>query len=355
MKNLKIFFYITILILILWQIGKPLKFHYGDGIQNMIEFYEMPENSVDVLILGSSHAFENINPLVLWQNYGIASYILGGSIQPMWNTYFYLKEALKTQTPKLIILEAYTTTANYDFIDDSRIIKNTYGMKWSRDRIEAIKVSAPQKRWLEFLIPIFQEHILYASLSPADFPTLTKQKYTMNMWLGFGCNMGLNSFATPEISLANKNNFLPLSEKTEKYFRKTIELAKEHNIPIVVVKSPYAGFNENDNSIYNSAEKIANEYGVKFINYNFQYERIGLDFSCDAADYSHLNYNGNTKFSKILAQDIKQMFDIPDRRNDNLYTIWNAETQRFNEFLKANGKQKKLPHHVISSRSEHSH
>lgn len=337
MKKIKTISYILILFFVVWLVNKPLKFHYGDGIQNMIEFYDMPENSIDVLVLGSSQAFLNINPISLWQDFGIASYILGGSIQPMWNTYFYLKEALKTQKPKLVVLDAYTATINYDYIDDIRIIINTYGMKWSLDKIEAICVSSPRKRWLEFLIPIFQEHIHYANLSPADFTKLTGENHKQNIWLGFGCAMGTISFETPNINPSN--SYLELHAKTEKYFRKTIELAVSHDIPILVVKTPYADFSDHHNSIYNSVEKIVSEYDEKFINYNFQYDRIGIDFSSDVADGAHLNYTGNTKFTKILAQDIKEMFDIPDRRGNLQYDIWNNESERFKIFLKTNGAE----------------
>ena len=70
-----------------------LKVKYVDGIYSMKRFYELEDDSVDVLFLGSSHVFETYNTSVLWDEYGIASYVLGGSVQPMWNTYFYMKEA----------------------------------------------------------------------------------------------------------------------------------------------------------------------------------------------------------------------------------------------------------------------
>ena len=90
---------------------------------------------VDVLFLGSSHVFETYNTSVLWDEYGIASYVLGGSVQPMWNTYFYMKEALKTQTPELIVLDAYCCEYREEYNDYSRQIKNCYGMKPSLNKL----------------------------------------------------------------------------------------------------------------------------------------------------------------------------------------------------------------------------
>ena len=46
-------------------------------------FYDMKPDTVDVLFLGSSHAFEDINTGMLWDEHGMASFILSGSMQPM--------------------------------------------------------------------------------------------------------------------------------------------------------------------------------------------------------------------------------------------------------------------------------
>ena len=91
----------------LGQCHKVLKFKYEDGIYGMETMYRLEDNSIDVLALGSSHSFVDINPSVLYREYGIAGFDLGGSRQPFWNSYYYLKEALKTQKPEVIILEAY--------------------------------------------------------------------------------------------------------------------------------------------------------------------------------------------------------------------------------------------------------
>ena len=105
----RIICFLLILVLCLGYANSVFKVKYGDGIYDVTKFYELEDNTVDVLFLGSSHAFEDFNTGTLWDEYGMSSFILAGSVQPMWNTYFYLKEALKTQTPKLIVLEGYCT------------------------------------------------------------------------------------------------------------------------------------------------------------------------------------------------------------------------------------------------------
>ncbi len=324
-----------LLIAVLLLTNKIFKVKYGDGLYDVTKFYELPENSVDVLILGSSHAFEDFNTGTLWDGFGMSSFVLGGSVQPMWNTYYYLKEALKTQKPELIILEGYMATYTAEFIDDSRIIKNNYGLKWSADKVDSIKISSPEERWTEFMLEYVQYHTRYIELSRADFmPNQGNPIYAD--WKGFGNNMATTPLEATDVSGVVEG--VGLYEKTEEYYRKTIELAKENNIPIIIVISPYAGITEGEQQMYITAQSIAEEYDVEFLNCNLILDSIGMDFSQDAADAAHLNYKGNQKFSSYIGAYIKENYQVSDHRGDSKYATWDRgadyiEQQIYNQKL----------------------
>jgi hypothetical protein len=107
-KFLKIVSFLLVFALTITAYMTALDFKYLDSVFKFDAFYELPENSVDVLVLGSSHAYQGINTSVLWNEYGYSAFNLCGAAQPIWNTYYYLEEALKTQTPKVIILDIYS-------------------------------------------------------------------------------------------------------------------------------------------------------------------------------------------------------------------------------------------------------
>lgn len=305
---IRIVCFVLILIFVLNGVNNIFKVKYGDGIYDVTKFYELENDTVDVLILGSSHAFQNFNTGVLWNEYGMASYILGGSVQPMWNTYYYLKEALKTQTPELIILEAYMTTFLNEYSDDSRIIKNNYGLKWSVDKINSLMVSTPRERWSEFLLEYPQYHTRYIELSSEDF-LQNKGMPIFKHWKGFGCNMATTAADNVDVSHV------------------------ENEIPILVVVSPYAGIKEDAQAMYNTAEKIANEYGVEFVNCNLSYQEIGIDYMTDSADKDHLNYRGNVKFSKEIGKHIVDNYQVTDRRGNTEYQTWQESADYIEELI----------------------
>ena len=308
-----------VLILLLFWTKNVFSFKYGDGIYGMKKFYEQEEGTVDVLILGPSLAFADINTATLWSEYGISAFHLCGSIQPMWNTYYYMKEALKYQRPKVMILEASVTNMMSDYSDQSRIIKNTYGMKWSKDKLDAIRASAPREQWNEYLFEHLLYHSRYEEISRADFlPDQGSLQY--EDWKGFMCLMKTVPQEGTDVSHVKERS--ELSGKTEEYYRKTIELAKEEGIPLLIVVSPHAGISEWSQTIYNTAADIAGEYEVPFINYNLCLEEIGLDYSKYMADPMHLNYKGNQKYTRNIAKYLSQRYNLTDHRGDERYDSW---------------------------------
>lgn len=326
MKNkIKAIVISLVLLVMTNQIMSGLSFRDSDGIYGLQKYYDLPDNTVDLLVLGSSHAFQDVNTAYLFDNYGIAAYDLAGSIQPLWNTYYYLTEALKTQNPKVIVLEAYTTTLSYDYGDKSRIIKNNYGIRNPYVRYNSLKVSAEKGELDDYLFSYRQWHSRYTDVSPS----YTDKYYNKPMYqffMGFGNNYATTEYGISDIS--NNSEIVQMRSKCEEYYRKIIELAQDNNIPIIVVASPYI-VSEREQGIFNHAKQIAGEYNVPFYNYNSEeyYSKMDIDFRTDFADEGHLNYKGNVKFTEALYQDLLEIYEFEDHRGDSQYYKWEEHSK----------------------------
>ena len=68
-------------------------------------FYNEEEDTIDVLICSTSHISKSILPMELYEDYGITSYNLSTSTQPIEATYYILAEALKTQSLEVFIID----------------------------------------------------------------------------------------------------------------------------------------------------------------------------------------------------------------------------------------------------------
>lgn len=79
-----------------------------DNAFNAIEtFHQQPEQSIDVIGFGSSHMFREFVPMELYTQYGIGAYNYGCNWQRINTTALFIKDALKTQSPDLILIETY--------------------------------------------------------------------------------------------------------------------------------------------------------------------------------------------------------------------------------------------------------
>ena len=66
----------------------------------------LPENTIDVIIVGDSETYSAFNPLQMWKEQGITSYICGTHAQRLCDTFRILEESLKSQSPELVVLES---------------------------------------------------------------------------------------------------------------------------------------------------------------------------------------------------------------------------------------------------------
>lgn len=325
---LKIICFFLLLILSLGIVNNTLKLKFSSGIAHLGSFYELEPNSVDVLVIGSSHASASFCTGELWKNYGMATYVLAGPAQPLHNTYYYLKEALKYQTPKVIVLESYVTTWDMDYAEDKRVIENNFGLRWSADKLESLDVSTPGGRYSEFFLGYTQYHTRYSDLNATD---LGHPDHMYDDWKGYFCNLPVYPCEVIDVSGVNERH--EIYSKNEKYYREIIELALERDIPIVVVEAPYQVKDAIDQAKFNTAMDIANEYGVPFINFNLLVDEIGLDYSTDLCDFSHLNYKGSRKFSNYFAQNVLSDYGIPDKRGQSGYETWDRNSVYIDQMI----------------------
>ena len=327
-KNaLKIISFLLAFVLTFAGVVHVLDFKYLDSIFKVDSFYELEENTVDVLVIGSSHAYQGINTAVLWKDFGIAAFNFCGAAQPIWNTYYYLEEALKTQTPKAIILDTYYLHMSDDYTDESTAIKNTYGLKWSSTKKAAIKASFnTEESDKQYFFSILQYHSRYSDLNKADFYPYQANEDMYKNHKGFYCYF--KSDTVPERDLSTVDYYNALTEKIYYYYNMILSLAESKNIPLIPIAIPFNA-EAYHQGFFNTGEYIAEEeYGLKFYNFLTEYKSaIGLDYKTDFADKQHLNHIGNTKLTTFIGNLLKNEYNVPDRRGDEKFSSWEADAE----------------------------
>lgn len=290
-----------------------------DAYLPMHNYYDLPQDTVDVLMIGSSHIGVNVSSSQLFNQYGIASYRCWGSIQPIWNSYYYLKECLSVQRPKVVVLEVHGCVYGSEYADYERRYKNLIGMRPSLNKIDAVMASAEEEEWSTHLLSLPVYHTRFDELSMDDFTYFPWNRHTEMQFYSTETSDSTYTFQilSPDATEGKE----ALLEKCEDYFRRFITLCKEENMPLLLVKSPYQ-LSETDQRKLRTIADIAAEYGVPFVDFNNCYEDYAINPATDYVDVGHFNEFGITKYSAALASLLKD-YELPDRRQDPNH-IWNT-------------------------------
>lgn len=328
--------FILLLIVSVICIEKVLKIKSPHGINQKEALYAQPENSIDVAFMGTSHVHCNINTALLWEEYGIAGYDYSGAEQPLWMTYYYMKELLKYQSPKMIVLDMYAPARFKDDYQYEWIEENIQGMRFSLNKLQMLFDSVELKEFRNYFPDFFSYRSRYAEVKKDDFTYIFQEKEKLESFKGYTPYFDVTEYQLPEVSTDERKG---LTSKSEKYLKKIISYADEKDIQLVFIVAPYM-ITTHDKETYNTIMDIAHENDIIFIDYNEYVEEMGLDYATDLNDDSHLNYSGSCKFTRYLAELLSGS-NLPDRRGSEGYESWDEHVLYIKEQLTHEEKQKK--------------
>ena len=312
--------FLCLVLLLLNNLNRVLCVKSPHGVDQTRYLYVQPKNKIDVLFLGSSHVHCNVNTQLLWDEYGMAAYLMTGAEQPLWNSYYNLKEALKNQKPKLVVLDMFCPSRFYDDFQPGWADENLDGMRISLNKLEAVYTSV-QEEQSHFFLGFTEYHSRYDQLTTEDFQNFVWNRKTQERWKGY---TPLNRHAElTEPDMSHVTTSQEMTEKSKEYFEKVVELTKKEGITLALISGPYL-LEERDQEVYNFIGQLAEKDGLLFWNTNTpaHYREMGLDFSTDYADHAHLNEAGGAKYTAYLGKWLSQNYSFPDRRGQKGYESW---------------------------------
>lgn len=295
-----------------------------DEADTMKIFYEQPQNSIDVLALGSSHVFGSVNPAILWEEYGISAFDLCAAGSNTTVSYYYLKEALKTQKPKVVILGVNIVTDNIEEFGGEVAYMWTGGMKFSKNKINLVRDITTEDS-IDVILEFPISHIRLDELGFKDFLPYKGDDYHRGYK---GNRIFWGNIADEEIIDNYTDKIGNIPENTKEMLDKIIKLSYEYNFELILYVSPALRSQEEWESI-NAIEIMAIEKGIKFINCYTNNNLIKIDYALDLNDKEHVNYLGNIKTTKYIGEYLNNEYNLPDHRGDKAYETWDLCLQDY--------------------------
>lgn len=297
-------------------------------------FYNEPEKSLDVVFIGSSHIYCDVNPLYLWNNYGITSYDFSMAGQTMDNSFYYMQETFKTQCPKIVFLEVWRYEAEYDMSENGNRQAYDY-MPNSVEKWQALgnlfqnQPNERREHGITYLFPIMRYHSRFSQLTKKDFTYMVSDKH--NEMHGFYPKRWIYNEFDSFFTKSGKE-IVP-SEHFIKYVSKMKRLCEKKGAELILMASPVPAWTVED---YQAVSSVAEDLGLRYLDLNHDANVVEIDIATDFADAGHTNVYGADKVTKYIGDFLKNNFDFLDHRGGiAVYQIWDEDYQYYMDYIKS--------------------
>lgn len=311
------------------------------------DLYALDENSLDVLVLGSSQVVGGINPVAMYDEAGLSAFNCAGSLQSIVSNYYWMMEAFKKQDPSVVVLDV---SCLFEPLSAFQEQKTMDGMRFSRNKIEmAQTINELQKSetarkneegaaealltgeefvetpveddFLELMFPFLTYHSRWAELKEEDFQTnFTRDMYYRGFNLIEQCYTEVNPDVIPVDNDDVNEDIREMYVFQLEYFNNIVTWCKANGKELLLIKTPKGSWHASDMV---QVEKLAEGLNVPYLDFNKQelLNAIGYDARYDMKDVDHLSANGAEKLSRYLARYLKSNYTLPDRRQDPEYDL----------------------------------
>lgn len=280
-----------------------------------------PRNSLDYLYLGSSYAYCDVDPVEIYDKTGLTGYVLAGPEQTLSQTYWYLKEALKTQKPSLVILEgsalAFQQYQNYTQV-------NVGYMPAGLNQLGAIFTASEPELRTGLLFPLYFYHNRWKELTvdEAADALLPSEADTLK---GFTPVSGVFE-QIADGPFTREPQPEEVYEENLTWLSKIDDLCEKRGIPLALVFHPTYSQLPADTRIRIAED--ASELGISFFDWTEESQSIGITPTLHYYDPGHLNQEGAAIFSAWLGDFLTGELGVSPRPQDSENTAaWQSAVQ----------------------------
>lgn len=309
--------------LILVYIFDPLFRDSNANSKTFNEFYKQTkEGSLDIIIIGSSHAKNAYFPKVIDSVFNTKTYNLSSGGQNYLTTNLLLDDILKKSKPKLVIIDLFPALMRIPDVEKSK-----------GSQLRVIDYTDLSFRKVNIINKIynFSEQPSVYSETIRNHNKWYDRNWFQEEFVIDNANLIFNNGYFNSVKIIGekeKEKYKAFVVEQEKYLKifpsekellnfekdysdiiETIKICKKYNIKVLFVSAPY--FDSFYRDGLNKKHYLLNNYfkdkpDLEFIDFNSLFNELGLSFE-DYWDKGHLNINGSYKASIILAKKIDSL------------------------------------------------
>lgn len=294
----------------------------GDYFSSVTQASSLNDHIVDVAFFGPSVTYASYNPAVFWEQEGLATFNAGVSGQDRNASTYYVKEFLKRQSPKVIVL-----STNFFYVDyyavQGNLYRNALSLPLSLNSIRMINAVVPnntlpaKQNVLDYQLRWPIVHSRYRELQKGDFVSVKENDACLGYIYDFGLwdQDAFSEYAT------DRSDFIPIDPQVKDWINELKALGEEKGFTLLFITTP-SDFYQGERYVINGCYQYLDEIGIPYLDLNQKLEDMEFYVGWDMVDSIHANVNGATKISSYVATYLAEHYDLPDHRGAKGYEVY---------------------------------
>lgn len=323
-------------------------------------FLDEEKDSIEAIFAGTSHMTYSVSPVELYEEYGFTSYNLASARQPLAVARYALQTALKTQDPKVFVLDVSSLFT--DFYDGAGFKYVTEQVPLSAEKLQLLQemstLSDDEDDMVSGLFPMINYHSRWKELDENDFTYLKDSDHFFTK--GYYLNVKeipsyidvdyMNNEAQEMIADNLKVTYtweeqqLSTEKEDDELYEANVsdynlqvlldiaDICEENGVKLLLVKIPVVDFPAMYMSSWTEkrsavVKEIAEEYKLDYLDMVYDVD-CGIEWLTDTADGGgHLNFLGAEKVTHILGQYLVENYKLEQQE----YTAWDKDTKLYDD------------------------
>ena len=302
-------------------------------------FKALPDNSMDVVVIGSSHAQYSFMPGLFYLESNLYSYVMASQCQPLPVSYQILKEVLKTQSPRLIILEIFTAMPLREMCQADSCYVAAQSLLTGDEKMEVLSYLPEDKaeEYIEKTEETYNDfltnHNMWKDLE--DFSFLLpegkdrEREREVDWSLGYVYQDGVYEYPNSYWNLRT-HSYMPeveLDHDDLEALNNIYKLCQENNIEILLYKTPMDSIDELNQAYRYAVWNWANERNIKYIDFVEMTRELNY-YMMIHSDSFHANIDGAGIITNYISNFIKENnYEFNHQNDESLNNIYRYTSQ----------------------------
>ena len=289
---------LTLTVLLVLYAGHRLDaYEAEDGYDAIKAFHSLDEDSLDVIVYGSSHAWKGFDTGVLNEKYDISAYNYACNWQAINTSSLFLQDSLTTQSPKVVCIETHKVGSIEQDMDMDGQIYYTRQLPNSIAKLKYLYrcFKTDVERYVSYVFPLTMFHDNWNIITDENYTESDPQRFVDSY--GYYQQNESTPCSIPDYTRFEQEE---IGQQSLEILDAMVELCKENGITVIFFTVPWEG----EDPYIQAMTEYAESRGCVYINFFDNLDITGISGDTDFHDAGHLNDSGAGKVADYIGNYI---------------------------------------------------